>query len=276
MVGSQVQLGGNEYTAFGPTTEQFDGVRNGGDLLPGQIAVPDYLLESGELRPGDPVTVREGRTEVTLVVTARQITDDGSVVMLRQDLLRLDPSPVIRSVWAKFAAGAAPNQVLGKVNRMLAPYAAVTVSGSAVSRAETADLLHTLVTIALALLAVTVAIAVIGIGNTLGLSVIERTRESALLRALGLRRRQLRSMLAVEAGLLALVAAVVGTLFGVIFGWAAVAAAFGQAGQPVAFDVPAGPLVLVALGAVVAGVLASVLPGRRAAGATPTQALVDA
>jgi len=77
------------------------------------------------------------------------------------------------------------------------------------------------------------------------LSVLERTRESGLLRALGLRRRQLRSMLAVEAGLLALVAAVVGTLFGLLFGWAAVGAAFGQAGQSVVLSVPVGQLALV-------------------------------
>ncbi len=276
VLGSQVQLDGNDYTAFGPTADQFQQVRNGGELRPGQIAVPGYLLQSGELQPGDPVVVRSGRDEVTLTVAAKPITDDGSLVMLRQDLQRLDPSAGVRSIWAKFVAGAEPNQVLGEVNRVVAPYAAVTVSGSAVSRAATAELLHALVTIALALLGVTVVIAVVGVGNTLGLSVIERTRESALLRALGLRRRQLRSMLAVEAGLLAVVAAVVGTFFGVLFGWAAVGAAFGQAGAPAVLSVPIGPLGLVFVGAVVAGVLASVVPGRHAARATPTQALVDA
>ena len=274
--GTEVELNGDEYTAFGPTTEQFRSVRNGGELRPGEVAVPDYLLRSGAVRPGDPMVLRKGRVALTLRASARPITDDGSLVVLRPDLLRLDPSAGVRSVWAKFEAGAAPNEVLGRVNRMVAPYATVTVSGSGVSRAETAELLHTLVTIALALLAVTAVIAVVGVGNTLGLSVVERTRESALLRALGLRRRQLRLMLAVEAGLLALVAAVVGTLCGVVFGWAAVGAAFGQAGQAVELSVPVGRLALVFGGAVLAGVLASVLPGRRAALATPTQALVDA
>ena len=55
-------------------------------------------------------------------------------------------------------------------------------------------------------------IALVGIGNTLGLSVLERGRENALLRALGLTRRQLRRMLAVEAVLLSVVATVLGTL----------------------------------------------------------------
>lgn len=71
-------------------------------------------------------------------------------------------------------------------------------------------MLDALVLLATALLGVAALIAVIGVGNTLGLSVLERSRESALLRALGLQRRQLRTILAVEAVLLALVAAVVG------------------------------------------------------------------
>ncbi len=83
-------------------------------------------------------------------------------------------------------------------------------------------------------------------------------------------------MLALEAALLALVAAVVGSFFGVIFGFAAVGAAFGQAGEPAVFTLPYGQLAMVCAGAVLAGVLASALPGRRAAKATPVQALVEA
>ncbi|MET3807465.1 putative ABC transport system permease protein [Nakamurella sp. UYEF19] len=276
VTGTQVQLDGNDYLAYGPTATQFESVRNGGELSPGEIAVPGYLLGNGGLQPGETVTVRKGSFALSLTVAPRPISDDGALVMLSEDLRQLDPSAGVRAVWGKFAADADPNDVLGRVNPVLAPYAAVTVSGSGPLRASTADLLDTLVTIALALLGVTVVIAVVGIGNTLGLSVVERTRESALLRALGLRRGQLRSMLAIEAGLLALVAAVVGTFFGVLFGWAAVGAAFGQAEQSVVLSIPVGRVALVFVGAVLAGVIASVLPGRRAARATPTQALVDA
>ena len=118
-------------------------------------------------------------------------------------------------------------------------------------------------------------IAIVGIGNTLGLSVIERTRESALLRALGLQRRELRRMLAVEAALLGAVGAGVGVLAGIGYGWVGAASAFGEAGEPVALDIPWVQLGLVLLLAVVAALLASVLPARRAAQATPTQALAQ-
>jgi putative ABC transport system permease protein len=135
--------------------------------------------------------------------------------------------------------------------------------------------LGTIITLATALLAVAVIIAIVGIGNTLGLSVIERTRESALLRALGLHRRQLRLMLAVEAALLAGVGAAVGVVAGIGYGWIGVASAFGEAGETMVIDIPWGQLGLVLLLAVVAALLASVLPARRAAKATPTQALAE-
>lgn len=273
VAGTDVTLDGDPFNLFGPTGDQLGRVRNGGHLSVGQVALPAETVRQLGLHSGDPVTVRRGSAAITLTVADRPITDDGSMVVLNSDLHRLDPHPATRAVWAKFDSGAAPNDVMAKVNAMVGPFVGVQVSGAGVQRAATAEVLGSVIKVALALLAVAIVIAVVGIGNTLGLSVLERSRESALLRALGLRRRQLRYMLAVEALLLALVAALVGSVFGVIFGWAAVGAAFGEAGKPVVLDVPFGQLAAVFAGALVAGVLASVLPGRRAVRATPTQAL---
>jgi len=123
---------------------------------------------------------------------------------------------------------------------------------------------------------VAVLIALIGVSNTLGLSVMERTRESALLRALGLQARSLRVMLMIEAVQVALVGVVVGVLAGGFFGWLAVSS-LGRSGDLAevrfAVDVPQ-TLGMVAI-AVLAAALASVLPGRRAAKASPTEALAD-
>ncbi|WP_345409590.1 ABC transporter permease [Nonomuraea salmonea] len=71
------------------------------------------------------------------------------------------------------------------------------------------------------LLGLAILISLLGIANTLSLSVHERTRESALLRALGLTRPQLRRMLSVEALVLGLIGALVGVALGLVFGWAA-------------------------------------------------------
>lgn len=102
---------------------------------------------------------------------------------------------------------------------------------------------------------------------------LERARENALLRALGLTRRQLRTTLAIEAVLLSVVATLIGMAMGVTFAWvgvrALVQAVFEEA--PVVF--PVGQLALVVMVAGVAGLLAGVLPARRAARTSPAAGL---
>ena len=93
-------------------------------------------------------------------------------------------------------------------------------------------------------------------------------RESSLLRALGLTKGQLRSMLAVEAVLIAGVAALSGAVLGVFYGWAGTKSALGVMGT-VAPAVPWLQLLAVLAVAIVAGLLASVLPARRAARLPP-------
>jgi putative ABC transport system permease protein len=112
------------------------------------------------------------------------------------------------------------------------------------------------------LLALAVIVSLFGIVNTLVLSTFERTRELGTLRAVGMSRRQVRRMVRHESVITALIGAVVGIALGL--GLAGVAVAMlGKYG--VAFAVPAGPLVAVVVVAIVAGMLAAVLPARRAA-----------
>jgi putative ABC transport system permease protein len=106
-------------------------------------------------------------------------------------------------------------------------------------------------------------IALTGMANTLSLSVLERTRESALLRALGLTRGQLRQMISLEAVLLGLMGAVIGVAFGLGFGWATGRTFLRTHDVAVSFPFAqiAGYVVLAGL----AALLASVIPARRAA-----------
>lgn len=150
------------------------------------------------------------------------------------------------------------------------------VSGSIAEAAGYEQILGVLLGIMTGLLGVAVLIALVGVGNTLGLSVLERTRESALLRALGLQARSLRLMLLIEAIQVAVVGIVVGAVAGTFFGWLAVTA-LGRTNQidDVRFVVDLPATVGMASVAVLAAALASVLPGRRAAKAAPTEALAD-
>ena len=149
------------------------------------------------------------------------------------------------------------------------------VNGAAIERVSFNEIIDVILLVVTALLAVAVLIALIGVANTLSLSVLERTRESSLLRALGLTRAQLRGMLAVEAVLIAGVAAAFGCVLGVVYGWLGVQSALGSI-TPVTPSIPWAQLVGVLAVAVVAALLASVLPARRAARLSPVEGLATA
>jgi putative ABC transport system permease protein len=112
------------------------------------------------------------------------------------------------------------------------------------------------------LLLFTVLIAMLGITNTLALSIVERTREIGMLRAVGMTRRQLRQMVRGEALLVAAAALVTGAVLGV--GYAVAATVAVGRSTPVTLAVPVGSLLLVLLIAAVVGVLAGLAPARRA------------
>jgi putative ABC transport system permease protein len=114
-----------------------------------------------------------------------------------------------------------------------------------------------------ALLALAVLIALIGIVNTLMLSVFERTREIGLLRAVGMRRRQVRAMIRSEAVILAIFGAIIGIVIGTGLGIALVSSLKQQGITDTV--VPASSLVIFLLLAALLGLIAASWPARRAA-----------
>lgn len=114
-----------------------------------------------------------------------------------------------------------------------------------------------------ALLALAILIALIGIANTLALSILERTRELGLLRAVGMSRRQLRRSVRWESVLIALLGTALGAVVGLFFGWVIVQALADQGFTEL--RLPMAQLGVIVLIAVAAGSLAAVRPSRRAA-----------
>jgi putative ABC transport system permease protein len=123
-----------------------------------------------------------------------------------------------------------------------------------------------------ALLMLAVVIALLGIANTLALSIFERTRELGLLRAVGMGRRQVRSAIRWESIIIAVFGSTLGLAVGTFFGWAIVRALSDEGISTL--TVPVGSLVVVTVIAALAGAIAAVMPARRAAKMDVLKALV--
>ena len=159
--------------------------------------------------------------------------------------------------------GAEASAVEAGIEQVIADLPTVSLKDQDAFAAEQRQPIDQLLYMIYALLGLAVVIAVLGIVNTLALSVIERTREIGLLRAVGLSRRQLRTMLRLESVAIALLGAVLGTALGLGAGWA-LQRALADDGIDV-LAVPGAQLALFVALAAVVGVLAALWPGRRAA-----------
>ncbi|NYH79165.1 putative ABC transport system permease protein [Actinopolyspora biskrensis] len=252
--------------------------RHGGDTLEqGKVLVnPDFMSSLG-WSDGQRVELSAGPRPITVRVAESEFDGYNKLLLSETDLRATGLETKPMAVWARASAEADLQQYASDLQEISGTDgdSALSVGGAAPSRASVMQVLNVMLLVLTGLLGVAVIIAVVGIANTLGLSVIERGRESALLRALGLTRGQLRGTLALEAILLALVGAVLGAVLGVVFAWGGVAAVLGQTQVPVALAVPWWQVALVLACSIPVGILASVLPARRAVRAVPAAALAE-
>ncbi|NED98801.1 ABC transporter permease [Phytoactinopolyspora halotolerans] len=260
------------------------------ELASGTAVVPTSIADDLRVSTGDTITVSSGDTRgsggtagtdgtggssIELDVAVAPVPD-SAVLVTEQDLWALDTQPPLTRVWLGLSETADPGVVIrdvqDAVSLAVGSDQSVPVDGAAAERAEISDVLDTMLAVVTGLLAVAVLIALIGVSNTLSLSVIERTRESATMRALGLTRRQLRSMLALEGVLVALAGAILGIGLGLVYGWLGTATTLGAVWET-QLTVPWARLAAIVVIAILAGLVASALPGRRAAKAAPVAAL---
>jgi len=166
-------------------------------------------------------------------------------------------------VVAKKAAGVTNAAALSAVRAVATKYSGTTVMDQAAFKADRAKPIQQMLSLVYALLALAILIALLGIGNTLALSIFERTRELGVMRAVGMTRHQLRAMIRWESVIIALQGTVLGLLIGVFFGWALVLAMKSQGITE--FSIPVLSLAIVVVLAALAGAVAAIWPSRRAA-----------
>jgi putative ABC transport system permease protein len=177
------------------------------------------------------------------------------------------------AVVAQKAPGVSTAAALAAVRAVATGFSGTSVMDQAAFKAEKAKPVNQMLMLVYALLALAILIALLGIGNTLALSIFERTRELGVMRAVGMTRRQLRATIRWESAIIALQGTFLGLLVGTFFGWALVLAMKDQ-GITV-FSVPVLSLVIMVVLAGLAGVAAAILPSRRAAKLNILHAIVS-
>ncbi len=165
--------------------------------------------------------------------------------------------------FVKLAPGASLAAVQSRLTKVVeVGFPTAEVSNQQELKEKQEGQIDNLVNLIYALLALAIVVSLFGIANTLALSIHERTRELGMLRAIGMSRRQVRTMIRYEAVITALIGAILGMVLGVLFA-ALIAQPLKSEGFTLSY--PIGTLVLLLAFAALAGVLAAIGPARRAA-----------
>jgi putative ABC transport system permease protein len=236
------------------------------DLGRGTLVLDDQYAADVGATTGDTVRAKVNGVEGSYRVAAVYRSMDALQVPV---LLSLDQATASglpekdSMVFVTREEGSSASAVQAAIDTVLVDLPTVTLKDQDAFAAEQRKPIDQLLYIIYALLGLAVVIAVLGIINTLALSVIERTREIGLLRAVGLSRRQLRTMLRLESVTIALLGAVLGVVLGLGAGWA-LQRSLADDGIDV-LSIPVAQLAAFVAVAGVVGVLAALWPGRRAA-----------
>lgn len=217
---------------------------------------------------GDPITVGPITSTVVGVIDDNAIGISTALTMPLATELGGEPSQwYMNRIFLSYRDAGAHDEVTELVNS----YGVLQI----MDRAEFAEAgvaqAGQLMAVLYALLALSVVIAMLGVANTLALSIIERRQEIGSLRAVGMHRSQVRRMIVAESAQIALAGSILGGVLGVMFGVTLTTAM--SDGGLTELVVPAGQVVAILVAAVVLGTAAGLLPARRAARVAPLEAV---
>ncbi len=242
-----------------------------GSLASGKVILGQDTARQAHLSVGSTVTLQApGGSAMTLTVGAIQHVEPagGSIGRVRGapmvgiDVMRqLAPRAVYTTVFANAGPGSDPAAVAKALRTALVDTPQVTVQDRAGYRKDARAAADGMLKLVYGLLALAIVVAILGVINTLAMSVVERTREIGLLRAVGMSRRQIRLLIQLESVVISVFGALLGLGLGLCWGLGV------QRSQP-ALDVlviPWSTLGAVIVGGALVGLVAAVLPAARAA-----------
>jgi putative ABC transport system permease protein len=258
--------------AFDPATvdELFDLEPKQGrfaDLGDNGIAVSEEVADDNNWRLGSEVPVRFQTGPQTLTVETifgigleEGLTDYGISLETANSAF---VENIDNQIYVQLAPGVSAAEGRRALERAARPYPQAEVFDRTEFKEQFDEMVNQILGLVYVLLFLAIFIALIGIANTLALSVHERTRELGLLRAVGMTRRQLRSSVRWEAVIIAVLGTLIGLAIGIFFGWTIIQALKDEGFE--VFAVPPGQLITIVIAAGLAGVVAALFPARRAA-----------
>lgn len=250
------------------------------DLNGGGVVIAERVAIERDLAIGDELPMTFARTGEQFVPIVGIMTD-GPAQALQTDYFvslgtyaELYTEEMDASIFVLAADGTTPAELTTALQSALEDHPTVQVRDQAAviaGRTQTVDQIFGLVTV---LLAFAMIIAVLGIANTLALSIVERTREIGLLRSVGMSRGSVALMVQIEAVIVSLVAVITGLALGIAASFAAVGALSTIA--PLGIVFPDQQLATLAVIVAVAGLLAGIAPALRAANLPVLEAIAHA
>ena len=244
------------------------------DLRKGEIVVDRQVAKMEKLKIGDTVKVKskDGR-DATFKIAA--ISDEnvllGQWTVTRADANALNSKPTDFLVAIQLDKGTSVEGIRGSLKKVAKAYPTMKLQDREQFTGSIVAQISALLNVIYGLLAVSIVIALIGIANTLSLSIHERTRELGLLRAMGMTRSQLRSSVRWEAVIVALMGTGIGLILGLGLSYTLVKALSSQGFNT--FDVPVGGMITVVVFGAGLGVVAALRPAAKAAKLNVLQAI---
>jgi putative ABC transport system permease protein len=244
-------------------------------LTGGQAVADDAWAKSKDLDVGDRISVRTPLERTATYTIEGTVKDNADLLgnfvvpeqQLRTEFGTREPSLTFVRLTKGADADAVQQQITTAVERR---FPTVDTLNQQELKDNQEEQIQQVVALFYVLLALAIVISLLGIITTLALSIHERTRELGMLRAVGMSRRQVRSLVRYESVITALIGAILGTILGVIFA-ALVSRPLADEGFELAY--PIGTLLILLVLAALAGVLAAIWPARRAARLDILQAL---
>jgi putative ABC transport system permease protein len=244
-------------------------------LTDSQTIVDESFADSNDLDVGDEVRFLSQTSRRPAYQVAGVVKDTADLIgaaIVSQEALARDFGQRDDSIdFVKLADGADADAVQAGVTRVLErPFPTTEVLNQQELKDKQSEQINQLLGLIYALLSLAVVVSLFGIANTLALSIHERTRELGMLRAIGMSRRQVRTMIRYEAVITALIGALLGTVLGVLFA-TLIASPLEEEGFTLSY--PVATLLLLLVLAAIAGVIAAIGPARRASRLNVLEAL---